>query len=106
MVETIRFVGLNELEKTQQKKIKDEATKYYEKFERCLRDITSFTVHIKEYKKEGAKCKYSLHVRLNAPSKTFEAEKADWDLERTLHKTFKALDNEIKHYSHPQNKKQ
>ena len=106
MVETIRLVGLNDLEDTQQEKLKDEAAKYYEKFGRYLRDITSFTVHIKEYKKEGTKCKYSLCVRLNAPSKIFEAEKTDWDFERTLHKTFKALDNEIKHYSHPEDKKQ
>ncbi len=102
MEKSINFIGLKELGDDEQERVKDMTTKYYEKFIRTLKETTSFSVHVKEYKKEGGNTKYSIHVRINVPGKILEVEKADWDLARTLHKVFDAMENEIDHHINSQ----
>ena len=59
----------------------------------------------KEYDKSGHASKYSITMKAMAPTKIFEVDKTDWDLARVLHKAFKALENEIKHYFHTEGAK-
>ena len=100
-MEPIQFIGLNELEKVDQDMVKTLVNQYYPKIQRSLKNVTSLVIHIKTYKKEGHRHKYSLHLRAIAPTKIFESSKAaDWDLASSIHKSFKDILREIEHTYH------
>jgi hypothetical protein len=102
----IEFVGLPDLDEDEKRILNTLSTEYYQKIKRTLKNVTSLVVHVKKYKKQGKKHKYSLHVRAIAPTRAFESTKAaDWDFARTLHKAFKDLENQIKHKLHSDDQK-
>ena len=45
------------------------------------------------------KKKFSIHIRIDS-TKVFEADYADWDLARAIHKTLNKLMNQIEHQFH------
>ena len=74
------------------------------KIKTYLHNLTSVAVHIKTQKdeadkgKEKKRKKFSIKVRVLAPTHVFESKHAsDWDLARTLHKAFKNIEHEIEH---------
>ena len=94
--EIIQFTGLKDLNDDEKEILNTLSTEYYQKFKRELKNLTSMGVHVKIYTKGGKTKKYSLHVKVIAPTKIFESEKAaDWDFARTLHKAFKDLEKQI-----------
>jgi hypothetical protein len=96
--ELIQFTGLKELESLDQERVKDLAATYYDKIKRSLKNITTLQIHIKEYKKEGARKKYSVHIKAVAPTKVIVSTKAhDWDIARVMHKAFQDIEREIVH---------
>ncbi|MBW2997585.1 hypothetical protein KY349_04560 [Candidatus Woesearchaeota archaeon] len=103
-MEPIQFIGLNELEDVDQQMVQTLATQYYDKIQRALKNLTSLVIHIKRYEKEGHRQKYSIHVRVIAPTKVFESSKspeaATWDLASALHNAFKNLVRQIQHEFH------
>ncbi len=99
--EIIQFIGVNQLEPEEQQTVNDLATEYYGKLKRTIKNLSSLVVHVKTYAKEGKRKKFSIHTRLISSTHIFESTKtADWDLARTLHKSFKDLENEIKNRLH------
>jgi|TARA_B100002003_G_scaffold250515_1_gene290190 hypothetical protein len=99
MAETLEVVGLHDLNILEKAKINLLLSKHKGKIKRILPGSIDFIkIHIKKYKKLGAKPKYSLHIRILTPKKIFEVEKSDWNLAKVLHISFKALENEINHY--------
>jgi len=101
MLEPIQIIGIKELDESDRNIVNKLANEYFLKIKRELQNITSLIVHIKCYKKEGKKKKYSINTRAIAPTRMFESSKAaDWDLARTLHKSFKDLEREIQHKLH------
>jgi len=99
--EVIQFVGVNCLSAEEQEVIQRLTTENYEKIKRDLRNITNMTVHVKCYEKEGNRKKYSMHVKVIAPTKEFNSSKADdWELPRALHKAFNDIRSQIQHRMH------
>jgi len=98
MAETLEVIGLNELSILEKAKINLLLSKYKGKIKRSLDNINSIKIHVKKYKKQGKKSKYSVHIRILTPKKIFESERAEWDLTKVLHMSFRALENEINHY--------
>ena len=72
------------------------------KIQRKLKTINSLNIHLKEYSKEG-RVKYSIHAHVTDSFGTIEADAADWDFNRTLHKVFTKLQSEIEHKFHLNN---
>jgi len=103
-MEPIQFIGLNDLEKTDQDMVQKLATEYYDKIQREFRNITSLVIHIKNYGKGGHRPKYSVHIRAVAPTKIFDSSKskqtATWDLASAMHQSFKNLERQIQHVYH------
>ena len=96
--EVIQFTGLKELDSLAQGRVKEISAFYYDKIKRSLKSITTLKVHIKVYKKEGSRKKYSVHVKAIAPTKIFVSTKAaDWDIARVMHKAFQDIEREILH---------
>jgi len=69
---------------------------YSEKIERKLKNVESCRVHVKEYS-PGGKTKFSIHVLVTYAGKAMEADAVDWDLNRTFHKVFNKIEEEIEH---------
>ena len=101
----IQLIGTKKLDEIEKKLVNKLANEYYQKIVRSLRNITNVVLDLKSYKKSGKKQKYSLHVRVNGPFKTFEASAVDWDLARVVHEAFKAIEREIQHKFHTDNQK-
>ena len=94
MYQTIGFDSLDERELAHFDKLFSE---YSKKIERKLKKISAFIINVKAYRKSGSRKKFSVHVRVVAPTKIFEAEAYDWDFRRVLHKVFNKLEEEIEH---------
>lgn len=96
--EVLQFVGLKDLSIEEQTSVNEIATKEFEKVKQKLNNIISLIVHLKSYKKEGGKNKYSLHIRVLAPTQIIESCKShDWDLVRALRKSFEDIHRQIEH---------
>ncbi|MEM4282119.1 MAG: hypothetical protein QXU88_00500 [Candidatus Woesearchaeota archaeon] len=96
--EVLQFVGIRELEPEEQEVLHRLSTEYYEKIKRDLPNLIGVTVHVKCYEKEGRRKKYSLHVRVGAPTKVIESCNADdWEFSRAIHKAFKDVRQQIVH---------
>lgn len=96
--EIIQFIGVKDLKPEEQEMVKILSAEYYGKIKRSLKNLTSMAIHIKTHHNEGTKKKFSIHVRVIAPTRMIESDKAsDWDLARTLHKAFKNIEREIEH---------
>ena len=99
--EVIQFVGVSDLPPEEQDVVNKLSTEYFDKIKRSVKNITSLMVHVKLYDAEGARKKYSVHAKAISPAGTFTSEHAaDWDLARAVHKSFKNLENEVKHRLH------
>jgi len=99
--EVIQFIGVSDLLAEEQAVIHQLTTEHYEKIKRKLHNVTNMSVHVKCYQKEGDRKKYSLHVRVNAPTKEFNSSNADdWELPRVLHKAFEDIEHQIQHRMH------
>ena len=72
---------------------------YSKKIERKLKNIESCKIHLKEYS-PGGKTKFSIHVLVTYAGKAMEADAWDWDLNRTFHKVFTKIEQEVEHKFH------
>lgn len=96
--DSIRFVGVHDLNSISQKSIHKLALEYLTKFKRAVNTLVEVVVHVKLYHQEGKRKKYSIHVKVSSPSHTFTSTKAsDWDLSRTMHKACKDCLSQIEH---------
>ncbi len=100
--ELIQFVGVSELAPEEQALVSKISTENYEKIQRMIKNVENMTVHIKCYDKEGQRKKYSLHVRVKAPTTAVieSCKSHDFDLARALHKAFDDVHTQIEHRFH------
>jgi hypothetical protein len=99
MEKEIQYIGLNDLNESEQEIVKDITNKSLEKTKNLLKEITEVSIHIKPHKKSGHSSRYSILLKLKSNTSHFKVEKEDFDLTKLMHITFKALENEINHYS-------
>lgn len=99
--EIIQFVGISVLSADEQALISQITTENYGKIKRELQNIINMTVHVKCYQKEGNRKKYSMHVKVAAPTRVFDSSNADdWELPKALHKAFDSIKHQIQHRLH------
>ncbi|MBI4146651.1 hypothetical protein HY489_04925 [Candidatus Woesearchaeota archaeon] len=100
--EIIQFVGVSSLAPSEQEVVQILTTEYFDKIKRAVHNMTNLTVHVKAHNAEGNRKKYSLHVRVQVPTKnTFESCNADdWELPRAVHKAFEDVQSQIRHKLH------
>ena len=96
--EVIQFIGLKELGEFEKDKVNSLCTSYHDKLKRLTHNITSLKIHIKQHSNDGGRINYAVNVKAIAPTKIFEVDKDAWDIAEVMHKSFKALYNEIEHH--------
>ena len=100
-MEPIQITGIKDLDEMEIESVNRLANRYYPKIQREIKNITSLTVHIKSYEKQGREKKYSVHVKVIAPTRIFVSTKtSDWDLEKALHQSFRDVIREMQHSLH------
>jgi CBS domain-containing protein len=105
VVANIQFIGLRKLEKDLDPYTYDYVQKlasfYAEKIAYLIKNINTITVHFKKYGKGGKAAKFSVHVKVAAPTAVLTSSKAaDWDISRAVHKSFKNIERQILHRFH------
>ena len=97
-MEKIQYAGLDDLNAFEREILDKIAPQYYEKYTRYLQNEVSLKIHLKSYSNEGKQKKFSINIKVSAPTKIFESSAADWDFSRTLHKSFKDIENQLEHH--------
>ena len=103
-INIIHATGVEELTEKEKQLVNKLLNEYYIKIQKRLKNMSSLEFRVKEYGKSGErwltkKKKFSIHVKINS-DKFYEADYADWDLARTIHKVMNKLMNEIEHKLH------
>lgn len=98
----IRFDGIDALDENERQIADKIAKHHYPKLQRAVKNTVSLVVHIRAHNEsEGHPKKqrmFSVHVHVNAPTKTFRSSRAhDWDLATSLQKAFTEVQDEIGH---------
>lgn len=98
--EIIQYKGLDELDEFEKAELNKFSERYFPKIKRETKNLTSVELHIKihrkEFKKDEQRKKYSIHLRVIAPTKIFEASADDWDFPTAVHKAYENAILEIK----------
>jgi hypothetical protein len=96
----VQFVGLNGLDKGDQKRIKEVLYQHVVEIEREIKTINKVRIHFKEYEKGGRK-KYSVQLLIDSPTKPITvnhtALKIQWDPVAIIHKLIEKAKRQIDH---------
>ncbi len=99
-IKLIQISGVELLNENEKDKINKILVDNHRKIQNHFKDPIFIEFHLKEYNREGKVKKFSIHVRIHGAAGFFEADYADWDLARTIHKTMNKLLNELEHRFH------
>tara|TARA_Y100000034_G_scaffold132887_1_gene196947 strand:- start:3774 stop:4082 length:309 start_codon:yes stop_codon:yes gene_type:complete len=91
MVEDIQILGLDDFDEDERAKIIDLTNMHYEKIKRDLPG--KLVLHAKKHEKDGDRCKYSFHARIQIPNNLVNVNGEDWDLNTALNKALIKVEN-------------
>lgn len=100
-MQPIQYIGKDRLKEEDIVDLDKIVGEYYDKLQRMVKNECSLVVDFKEYNNEGKKGKFSIHVRVKLPGRTFEADAHDWDFRRTLHMALNKVGEVIEHKLRP-----
>jgi CBS domain-containing protein len=94
----IRYVGVNELDLTENQKrlLYLTSEREAEKLQRKIDVFFSVTLHVKGINKEGKQQEFEVKLRIELPGKVLASEKLDWDLETAVHKCFNVVKTQLR----------
>ncbi len=94
MVDDIQILGLDDFEDDEKSKIIELADSHYKKIKRDLPG--KLVLHAKKHEKDGDRCKYSFHARIQVPNNIVNVNGEDWDLAKALHISLIKVEHYIK----------
>jgi len=102
-IKLIQGSGIKEFGEKETQLVNRLLNEYYVRIQRMLKNLVSFEFNIKKYEKVGKDSKVkkaSVHCKVDSAAGVFEADYADWDLARCVHKVMNKIINEIEHKFH------
>ena len=94
-MEPITINGIEILSNGDKKLANKLLNEYFPRIQRLVKNEISLRFFVKEHEKEGKKLKYTLHLELIAPTRTFKLKSSDWDFARALHKLLNKTMNKV-----------
>jgi len=94
--EKIRVVNAPELDEFDKAKAMDYISSSFAKVSRLMQSDFTFTVHFKEYEKEGSRKKFAVKTRVAAIGHSIQSEHTDWDALKALHSALSTLESEVR----------
>ena len=101
--EMIQYIGFKELGEDERDAVEEIATKYHDKVKRLIHNVANLTLHVKTHgdvKGADKQRKYTVHLKLIAPTHMFESEDASFDLRKVTHLVFEHMLNQLEHKFH------
>ena len=98
--ETIQYIGVSDLRVPEQELVHKLAEEYAHKLKHMSTSFEQIVVHVKVYNAEGARRKYSVHLRVFNPMHSFESKTDDWDLSPVMHQAFEDIIKQMHHKLH------
>tara|TARA_Y100000031_G_C8057327_1_gene308977 strand:+ start:209 stop:529 length:321 start_codon:yes stop_codon:yes gene_type:complete len=95
----IQMIGASDFDKEELETITEMAKHYEEKITHVVGTIEG-KMHLKKHSKGGKSTKYDLRLTVKVAKKTFDTQESDWELNKTVHKVFKNIQNQITHKLH------
>ena len=94
LVNVIKYAGLSVLTEEEQELLKEILSREFEKISRLVSNDFNIMVHAKTYSKEKRR-KYTLHVKLESPTKMYTSEAFGWDFKTVVHKAMNRIKTEL-----------
>jgi hypothetical protein len=94
MVNDIQILGLDDFNKNEKNKIIELTESHYGRIKRDLPG--KLVLHAKKHEKDGDRCKYSFHARIQIPNNLINVNGEDWDLAKALHISLSKVENYAK----------
>jgi len=87
--ENVYFIGLNHLDRYDQKRIKDIIYNQTSKLEREFKGLNALRFHFKKYD-EGGSVKYSVHLLIDGPTRPIvvDTNTSNWDAVLVVNRIF------------------
>lgn len=95
LVNSIKYTNLESLTENEQESLKEILEKGFPEIARLIKNDFNLRVHTKVFEKEKVK-KYSIHLKLESPTKMFNADVSGWDLRTAVHKAVDKIKNELR----------
>jgi len=97
MEQKITYKGLRKLDAFEISTVQNLAEKNFPKIARNFSNA-NLTVDVKKAAVKGKRSRYTIILRVAAPTKTvFSAKHTDWELQRAVHRAFDNIKNEASH---------
>lgn len=103
MKNIVKYSGLKELTPIEQAKLRNIAESEYERIKQSYKNLMDLKIDVRVYGKE--KKKYSIHAKIEGPSKIITAEASDWDITKVTRQIITKLKNEVKRQFKEEGKK-
>ena len=91
MVEDIQILGLDAFDEDEKTKIIELTGAHYEKIKRDLSG--KLVLHAKKHEKDGDRCKYTFHARIQIPNNLVNVNGEDLDLAKAIHISLTKVEN-------------
>jgi hypothetical protein len=106
----IEIKGIEQLNENEKFELNKLVEAYKDKLKRKTKSEYSLKLTLKKYTKgredtKDARARYSIQAMIKGETHSFEASAEDWDFNRTVHKTFEKIINEIEHAYHSSEQK-
>jgi hypothetical protein len=88
------------LDSSEKEMINSIASEYAIKFERSVREVISFDIHLKCFQKKGNIKRYYINARLLVPKYSFDVSSEGWILHDVIKDAMQRLMNEIEGKCH------
>ena len=101
----IDLKGIEQLNETEKFELNKLLEAHKDKIKRKTKSDYALKLTLKKYTKgredaKDARARYSIQGMIKGETHSFEASAEDWDFNRTVHKVFQKLMNEIEHAYH------
>lgn len=96
--------GAEDISSYEKDTIKDMSQEYYGKINRNLKNIISFDVYAKCYKKEENVKRFQINVKVISPNHVFESSSDKFGLLEAIKDAMQKIINEIEHKTHSSEK--
>lgn len=90
----VSISGIHEEEDLVRINVDEEVSKALEKLSRVM-EVTDFSMHVRKYRKEGSRAKYSVHGKVLTAEGEFFAEDFAWELEKAVKGLLDKLEKEM-----------
>lgn len=91
----VKFSGFQGIGETEKELIKDNCNKFYDRYNKKLKNIEFIELKLKSYQAEGTRTKFSVHSILGFSGTVLTSKAFDWVLLKAVDSSLKKIGTEV-----------